>query len=253
MIGVLIIARLGSSRLKRKHLVESEGKSFLEWLVIRIQNEFQQEISNDKIKVFITTSDEQINRDFESYAKKLDITVFYGNKSNIPLRLLDCAQQNELRGIISIDGDDILSSTDAMRNIYNLLNNNAFLKTSGLPLGMNISGFSTSFLKRALDQNNTEKSLETGWGHIFENYDSIIYEYKHEEQNIETIRATLDYEEDALFFKNIFEKFKDEIFKLKDIDLIEYIYKNEVYKINSHLNDEYWSNFNNEKSNNGLL
>lgn len=35
MVGVFITARLGSTRLNEKHLIEVNGKPFIEWLVKR--------------------------------------------------------------------------------------------------------------------------------------------------------------------------------------------------------------------------
>ena len=63
MIGIQIIARLGSTRLKRKHLIKALDKTFLEWLILRIQNEFINEITLKEIKIFISTSDEIENKE----------------------------------------------------------------------------------------------------------------------------------------------------------------------------------------------
>ena len=43
--------------------------------------------------------------------------MFFGSDENIPLRHLECAVENNIDHIISIDGDDILSSTKATKNI----------------------------------------------------------------------------------------------------------------------------------------
>jgi len=247
MIGIQIIARLGSTRLKRKHLIKALDKTFLEWLILRIQNEFINEITLKEIKIFISTSDEIENKEFEQLKEKLNVDVFYGSINNIPLRLLECSKANDLKGIISIDGDDILSSTKAIRIIYDSLKiyKNEFIKTSGLPLGMNISGFNSHFLEKIIENNLNQINFETGWGVLFEPYNSINYQFKF--SNISEIRATLDYKEDALFFLSIIEQLQDRVITIKDTDLIKFIIENKIYKINSSLNDEYWRNFNNEK------
>ena len=58
MIGIFFSVRLASKRLKEKHLINVNGKSFVEWLILRFQTEFSLEIENNAIKLFIITSDE---------------------------------------------------------------------------------------------------------------------------------------------------------------------------------------------------
>ena len=114
MIGILFIARLGSTRLEQKNLIEANGTTFMECLVNRFQHTFQKEIENGVIKLIIATSDEPENRRFDAlFAYNSDVSVYYGNKANIPLRQLECALDNNLSHIISIDGDDTLCSTEA--------------------------------------------------------------------------------------------------------------------------------------------
>ena len=44
MIAVLITARMGSSRLPKKHLIEANKKPLLYWLIKRFEFEFEKEI-----------------------------------------------------------------------------------------------------------------------------------------------------------------------------------------------------------------
>ena len=53
MIGIFITARLGSTRLYQKHLIESEGKPMIKWLVDRYSIGFQNEIQDQKIKYLL--------------------------------------------------------------------------------------------------------------------------------------------------------------------------------------------------------
>ena len=59
---------------------------------------------------------------------------------------------------------------------------------------------------------------------------------------------TLDYEEDAVFFKAIIEGLGSEIITIDDSKLIEYIVANKLGEINSALNENYWANFAAQKS-----
>ena len=55
MIGVFITARLGSTRLSEKHLIEVNEKPFIKWLVERFSTAFKENIEKNELKIFITT------------------------------------------------------------------------------------------------------------------------------------------------------------------------------------------------------
>jgi|688.fasta_scaffold121581_3 spore coat polysaccharide biosynthesis protein SpsF (cytidylyltransferase family) len=246
MIGIFITARLGSTRLYQKHLIEIEGKPMIKWLVDRYMIGFQNEIQDQKIKIFITTSKNKENHLFETIFENSNIEVFYGADSNIPLRHLQCAKANSIDYILSVDGDDILCSIDASKLVIKkLLETGNLVKTIGLPLGMNVMGYSTFFLEKSLNNNSIEK-LETGWGKIFEEKDIITIEIENN-LNCENIRMTLDYNEDVLFFKNVFTGIGSEINTISDSELVKNIINNNWCKANENLNDTYWENFNEQK------
>lgn len=246
MIGIFITARLGSTRLYQKHLIEIEGKPMIKWLLDRYMIGFQNEIQDQKIKIFITTSKNKENHLFETIFENSNIEVFYGADSNIPLRHLECAKANSIDYILSVDGDDILCSIDASKLVIKkLLETGNLVKTIGLPLGMNVMGYSTFFLEKSLKNNSIEK-LETGWGKIFEEKDIITIEIENN-LNCENIRMTLDYNEDVLFFNNVFTGIGSEINTISDSELVKNIINNNWCKANENLNDTYWENFNEQK------
>ena len=242
--GIFIAARLGSTRLKNKHLLPVNGQPIIYFLVRRIMNQFKQEIDKDMINVIITTSDEKENKQFNQFVD-MGIYVFYGSKNNIPLRQVQAADFYGLGAIISIDGDDILCSPESMREVYKRLKNNAkYIITSNLPLGMNSFGYSTDFLKRSLDQ-RTNEVLETGWTRIFDERQRTDVNIPIDTKN-RIIRLTLDYQEDYIFFKTLIESMGEKIYDAKDQTIIDFIINNKFYNLNESVNEEYWENF--EKS-----
>jgi len=246
MIGIFITARLGSTRLSQKHLIEIEGKPMIKWLVERYSIGFQNDIQDQKIKIFITTSRNQENHLFDTIFESSNIEIFYGADSNIPLRHLDCAKANSIDYILSVDGDDILCSIEASKIVIKkLLETGNLVKTIGLPLGMNVMGYSTFFLEKSLQNNSIEK-LETGWGKIFEEKKIITIEIDNN-FNCENIRMTLDYKEDVFFFNKVITGIGNEINTISDMNLIECIIKNNWSKENEKLIDRYWENFNEQK------
>ena len=246
MVGIFITARLESTRLSQKHLIEIEGKPMIKWLVDRFDFGFKNEILEQKIKIFITTSDKEENRLFETVFENSNVKIFYGSNSNIPLRHLQCAKAHNIDYILSVDGDDILCSIEASKIVLDeLINKGNLVKSIGLPLGMNVMGYSTLFLERSLDQNKIEK-LETGWGKIFEEKDIITIEIENN-LNCEKIRVTLDYNEDVLFFNSVITGIGNEINTISDKYLVENIIINNWSIANENLIDTYWENFNKQK------
>lgn len=244
MIGVFITARLGSTRLREKHLIEVNNKPLIKWLVERFSTVFKENIEKNELKIFITTSVKAENKKFDLIFDKNEAEVFYGSDENIPLRHLECAIKNSINYIISIDGDDILCSTEASKLVVEkLLNGSKMVQTKGLPLGMNITGYSKDFLEKSLLGIESRK-LETGWGKIFDKNEIDIIQLGKDE-SIEKIRMTLDYEPDADFFKKVMSNI--DVLNVSDDLLIEAIVANNWNQINDDLDDIYWSNFNKQK------
>lgn len=245
MTGIFISARLGSKRLPNKHLINVKGEPFILWLVNRIHNKFADQIERGELRVFITTSTNHDNRKFEDIVEGTCAEVFYGSDDNIPLRHLECAEANNVEHIISIDGDDVLSSMEAADLVHTkLLQGAKYVQTEGLPLGMNISGYSTIFLRKCM-KNRENKVLETGWGSIFDSSKKVVLNLE-TSADYENIRVTLDYEEDAEFFRKVINSI--DILSVTDNLLIEQIIQNKLYLVNSHLAEKYWRNFNDSKN-----
>ena len=250
MIGLLITARMGSSRLPKKHLIEANHKPLLYWLIKRFEFEFEKEIQSQKICLIVATSEKPDNKDFSIATEGTSCQIFQGSDNNIPLRHLQCAKHFNLSHVISVDGDDILCSTHAAREMYEQMLKNTehtSFSITGLPIGMNLGGYTVAYLEKSIN-NQSDKKLETGWGRIFKNpitWSKSLGEY----DIMGDLRFTLDYEEDAKFFCEVINLLKEKIISLSDKELITFVEKNNLYKINSSLKEIYWNNYNSEKQN----
>jgi spore coat polysaccharide biosynthesis protein SpsF (cytidylyltransferase family) len=248
MIGVLITARMGSGRLAKKHILKANGKPLLYWLIKRFEFEFEKEINAQQICLIIATSEKPENKDFTVVTQNTSCQIFQGSDDNIPLRHLQCAQHFNLSHVISVDGDDILCSTHASRTVFEQMIKNTehtSFSTSGLPIGMNVGGYTTSYLEECI-KTQSGKKLETGWGRIFKN--PITWEKSLGKYDIMgDLRFTLDYPEDAVFFCEVINRLKEKIISVPDEELINFVEENNLDKINASLKDVYWGNYNSEK------
>jgi spore coat polysaccharide biosynthesis protein SpsF len=236
---IVLIARLGSTRLKRKHLLEACGRPVLQWSIDRIDHEFRNEIRRKEADIIIATSDEKDNREFENLKNG---TVFYGSIDNIPLRLLQCAESYDAENIISVDGDDILCSLRAMRKIYSALKEGKpYVKTTGLPLGLNAAGYKRAFISTCLEAHKNEK-LETGWGRVFD--ETLITDIRMTGiKDDPDLRFTLDYDCDFDFFKKIICDLGEKLYSMDDRKLVDHVRKNGIQLLNRKVAQEYWDNF----------
>jgi spore coat polysaccharide biosynthesis protein SpsF (cytidylyltransferase family) len=244
-LGVLILARLGSKRLPDKHLIEVKQRKFIEWLVGRFAHAFGTEIEDGKVSIIIATSEKGPNAKFKEIFADGSAEVFFGADENIPLRQLQCAKYYSLDAILSVDGDDLLCSTTAARIAFNALSaGKAAVKTSGLPLGLNLMGYTTKFLEACLREIPENDRFETGWGRIFSGKIEDISIPVQGSKDYNFLRFTLDYEADAQFFARIIDIFGEKLFEISDQVLINTVIDMQIYKLNSSLNDTYHDNFN---------
>jgi len=244
MIGILVTARLGSSRLARKHLLPAGGRPIITYLLRRIVREFKPEIDGGEAKLIIATSDESENRAFEVFG---EASVFYGSSNNIPRRHHPAAVAHNLPGIVSVDGEDILCSRQAMRVVYEgLRRGEKCIRTSGLPLGLNAWGYSRRFLEESLAEQRGDDALETGWGRIFapEEIREIAVACG---AFCESLRFTLDYEEDYRFFSALIDAFGDDIIGMDDEGIVRYAQAHELYRLTDPIARVYWENFHNAR------
>ena len=240
-IGILVTARMGSMRLPDKHMRDIAGRPALRWLLDRITTEFHAEIAVKTASLLIVTGNIGRNVALSSVTLGTKAKIFYGEDENIPLRHLQAAQKCSFDAILSVDGDDIFCAPEAMRAVYGaLLNGKPLAKSSGLPLGMNVLGYTVTTLATALKGANPTL-LETGWSRIFDSVDGQNVPL--DCPNADDVRATLDYPQDLLFFDQCVRKIPGWS-TLPTVDFIQAIIANGIHHLNMSVNEQYWDNFN---------
>lgn len=239
--GIFIVARLGSQRLRAKHLQLAAGSPVLLHLIRRVRHAFAGPIKVRQAKVVVVTSDEADNRALIDVVGS-EAEVFFGSIHNIPLRQWQAAQAGAFNEVISVDGDDILCSPEGMVAVAEKLSEGAvYAQTAGLPFGMNSFGYSSAFLGEAVGPNQGN-TLETGWGRIFSSRKPETIAYQHLPSD-ERLRFTLDYPADLKLFQAIFEALGSRAATAKDEEIVRLVLDREIYRHNASLAEEYWANF----------
>lgn len=98
--GIIIQARLGSTRLPRKILKEFYGgKTLLETVISNLQK-----VAGAKI--IVATSVNPNNDELEAFLKERGITVFRGSEDDVLSRFIGAAEANGIDGIVRICSDN---------------------------------------------------------------------------------------------------------------------------------------------------
>jgi spore coat polysaccharide biosynthesis protein SpsF (cytidylyltransferase family) len=238
-IGLLVTARMGSTRLQDKHLKLLHGRPALSFLLERIQNTFKTPMLAGLAQVFIATGDAVANAELGVFSND-HVHVFHGDDDNIPLRHLQLAKAHQLDAMVSIDGDDLFCSPEAMHTVYEgLIQGQPLLKTTGYPFGMNAWGYSFAALQQAVSTQD-HGLLETGWGRAFDAISAKVIELHCD--YAEKVRATLDYPLDLDFFSRVIAQIPDWQ-TLSTPDFVSKIVAQDLHLLNSSLHDVYWQNF----------
>lgn len=243
MNGFIIISRLGSSRLKKKHLLKINKKPIVEHFIERIVNNFPTE----NYKIVLATTDQIIDQKFDYLEKKYSISVYHGNESNIPLRIYNSIKHFKIKKAVILEGDDLLFSLSAVKKIILKLNEGYdFVKTIGLPIGMNSYGMTQKLFSENIKSFYKERKIETGWLRFIDSMPKKIIFRINESHKY---RFTLDYREDLFFFKSIFEYFKERIHLVDHLEIIHFVNSNKVFIKNNFLEKKYNENFNTKLTN----
>lgn len=99
-IGIIIQARLGSTRLPRKILREFyNGKTLLETVINNLKRV-------DGVKIIVATSVNPNNDELVAFLHERDISVFRGSEDDVLSRFIGAAEANNVEGIVRICSDN---------------------------------------------------------------------------------------------------------------------------------------------------
>lgn len=212
-VGVLIPARMASSRLPGKMMAEVAGKPVI-WHVIQ---RCKQAAIPSKI-VLCTTRNKEDDVLCE-VAEEANIEVYRGHATDVPARLLAAALTYPFDFIVIAEGDEVFVEAtyiDAMA-IMAHNSNNGFIKTNGLPLGAWLLGARIKVLADYWANHETDNI--SGWSKQLCDWCSEvgnIYPWS-QDKIFWVIRLTLDYPADLDLMRAIY----DELYQGKPIRLSE--------------------------------
>ena len=235
--GIVIQARVSSTRLPKKVLMDVEGLPMLFRQADRIRHFIPH------TPLIIATSKESSDDSIQEMCDEKGIMCFRGSLDNVVLRFLECVQKFDLDYIIRVGGDDPLIDPECCKALMdaNIEEKHDFIYASNIE-GWPYGSAAELISKKALELINS-KALNP----LYKEH-TIPYFFDHPEQfNIKKLKSprginrpnyyfTVDFPEDLELIRSIFRILKSEgdYFPFKRV--IELIDNNkEILNINKHL------------------
>lgn len=207
-IGIIIQARISSTRLPKKIILEiDERVTFLDVLLNKLKS------FKIKLPVILATSNLPVDSILVGFAKKHKIKLYRGSEENVLKRFINCAEENNLNTIVRICSDNPFIDLSLIENLYKNYKGEDYLsyKVNNSPSILTHFGFFTEIVSlKALKKVASRKDnscIEHVTNCIYKNPNHFSVRFL--EENIENndIRCTLDTKGDFEILKDIYFNF----------------------------------------------
>ena len=223
---ILLQARMSSSRLPGKVLRKILNKPLLELQVERIME------AKNFDKLIVITSSKSSDDIIGQFCKYRKILIFRGSLYDVLDRFYQAAKQYNAQHIIRLTADCPLIDPGIIDNIVQLHLNNNFDYSSNVmqrtfPDGLDVEVMTFNTLKQAWLNAKSKYQREhvTPWVHQnIEKFKIGHYKYQHD---LSRLRWTVDYAEDLIFIKQVYDKLYQHNPKFTWLDVLQYLKQQE--------------------------
>lgn len=236
MISAIIQARMGSTRLPGKVLKEVLGKPILWHLINRIK---KAKLTN---KIIIATTKNEIDRPILKFAEENGIKNYAGSEENVLDRYYQAAKKFNADPIVRITADCPLIDPEIIDSVVRYYLDNEYdyvantLVPSTFPDGMDVEVFSFKNLEKIWKEATLPSQREHVTFYFWQNPEIFSVGRYDLPEDLSKYRLTLDYPEDLVLIKIIFEELYPKNSRFSLYDIVEFLRSNpELQKINSHI------------------
>jgi spore coat polysaccharide biosynthesis protein SpsF (cytidylyltransferase family) len=226
----LVAVRVKSSRLKRKALLDLNGKPLILHLLLRLKK------SKKLDDVILCTSTHPNDRVLLEIAKENGFKSFAGSEDDVMDRFIYAGEEENADIIVRITGDNPLTDPEIIdQMIKSHINSNAdYTRMDGLPIGITAEVIAFKALKKAFQLAEDSRHSEY-MTYYFTEYPEIFkLNILQAPENINRphYRLTVDYSEDYELLQKIFNHFNQSDFLIDDV--VEFLDRNpKIAQINS--------------------
>lgn len=196
MVGVIIQARMGSSRLPGKTMMDLNGKPLFYYSVCRAK------MSKYTNEVIVATSQKEQDDPIEHWCSNNEINCFRGSERDVLDRYYQCAKKSNFDVIVRATADNPFIDPEIIDLLILSLNNYSVdyvtmrHKTNTWPYGLDVEVFKMDALEKAWKLSVLEAHREHVTMYIKDNdFDFKIKEIPFD-NDLSKIRLTVDYESD---------------------------------------------------------
>ncbi len=229
-LGFLITARLKSSRLPYKLLLDLNGKPMIERVIERCLQVV------DAADIILCTSDNVQDNPLESIAYRTGIKCFRGSEQDVLGRLHEAAETHHYDYVLNITGENPLFDIEtAVEMKQKLVEEDAdFIYSEGLPIGCSVYGLKTKALEVIC---KIKQELDTEiWGYLINRPEifNVVKVPIAASKQLVNVRITSDYPDDFELMSQLFAHFRPN--DIPPYDVVREILINEpnLLKINEN-------------------
>ena len=218
MIGCIIQARMGSTRLPGKVMLDVESNKTVLYFVIK---QLQSCKLVDKIIVATTTLED--DKQIANFSKQLGIDSFRGSSDNVLDRYYQCAKEYSVSTIVRIPSDKPLIDPEIVDNVVSMFMNSSydyitnFLPNPTFPSGTEVEVFSINALKKAWEKAKLPSEKEHVTPYFTNHEDEFKITHIENSENLSHLSWAVDRIEDLKLVRKIVSKIKKRPIMMKDI------------------------------------
>ena len=206
MLGCIIQARMGSSRLPGKVMMNIDEKNTLLHYVIQ-QLKFSKLTKN----IIIATTTSEKDDSIVDFATKMNLNHFRGEVDNVLDRYYQCAKNFSISTIVRISADDPLIDPTIVDRVIEKFYSNSYDYVSNtnprtFPQGNEIEVFSFETLEFAWKNAKKISEKEHVTPYIYNNKEKFRMANVEHSKNLSSLRWTVDTQSDLDFVRLITSK-----------------------------------------------
>ncbi len=234
MIDCIIQARMSSSRLPGKKLMELEDrKTTLDFVI--------EQLSFSKLinRVVIATTSLDKDNVIEEKARTLGINCFRGSETDVLDRYYKCAKEFQMKTIVRITADcPVIDPIIVDKVIERFQNSDYDYATNTIfrtyPVGTDTEIFSFKSLERCWNEAKQPSEREHVTPFLKNKNSNFKIENVENDENLSHLRWTLDLKEDLILIREIVSKIKNRPILTSDV-LDLFSKEPELISINEHI------------------
>jgi spore coat polysaccharide biosynthesis protein SpsF len=235
MIIAIIQARMGSSRLPNKSLMDIDGKTALEFMIDRVR---KSDLIDD---IVIATTINQKDDVIANLCINNQINCYRGSENDVLDRYYQSAKKYEATIVVRLTSDCPLIDPDLIDETINIFINKKVDYASNAvppdkkkyPDGSDVEVFSFDALQRSWVETTDLKDREHVTFYMWDkrdNFNTIMLDNEHDWGRY---RITVDYIEDLELVRKIVKKLNDNNLDGSTKEIIEIIESEKLFMINS--------------------